>query len=164
LLERIPAGGAIVNTASIAGGRWSERLGAITELLEIEDWEQALAWVDSHPEETTDPYSFSKECVQVHTMRSARETMRRQVRTNSVCPAPIDTPLLPDFRVTMTDKVIAWCADQAAGRLATAREVATVLAFLGSAAASYVNGVNMLVDGGFTAGMTTGLIDYAALA
>ena len=47
---------------------------------------------------------------------------------------------------------------------ATPREVATVLAFLGSEAASYVNGVNLLVDGGFTAGMTTGLIDFAALA
>jgi NAD(P)-dependent dehydrogenase (short-subunit alcohol dehydrogenase family) len=164
LLGRIPLGGAIVNTASIAGGRWPERLDAITELLAIDDWEEALAWVDDHPEDVADPYSFSKECVQVHTMRSARETMQRQVRTNSVCPAPIDTPLLPDFRVTMTDKVIDWCADQANGRLATAREVATVLAFLGSEAASYVNGVNMLVDGGFTAGMTTGLIDFAPLA
>ena len=164
LLERIPAGGAIVNTASIAGGRWPERLDAITELLGIEDWAEALAWVDAHPQEAADPYSFSKECVQVHTMRSARDTMRRQVRTNSVCPAPIDTPLLPDFRAVMTDKVIDWCSDQANGRLATAREVATVLAFLGSEAASYVNGVNLLVDGGFTAGMTTGLIDFAALA
>jgi len=164
LLERIPAGGAIVNTASIAGGRWPERLDAISELLAIDDWDEGLAWVEAHPEETADPYSFSKECVQVHTMRSARETMLRQVRTNSVCPAPIDTPLLPDFRVSMTDKVIDWCADQAGGRLATPREVATVLAFLGSEAASYVNGVNMLVDGGFTAGMTTGLIDFAALA
>jgi NAD(P)-dependent dehydrogenase (short-subunit alcohol dehydrogenase family) len=164
LLDWIPAGGAIVNTASIAGGRWSERLTAITELLDIDDWDGALAWVDAHPEETADSYGFSKECVQVHTMRSARHTMARQVRTNSVCPAPIDTPLLPDFRSVMTDKVIDWCSDQAAGRLATAREVATVLAFLGSEAAAYVNGVNMLVDGGFTAGMTTGLIDFAALA
>ena len=38
LLARIPPGGAIVNTASIAGGRWPERLGAITELLAVEDW------------------------------------------------------------------------------------------------------------------------------
>ena len=31
--------------------------------------------------------------------------IRRGIRTNSVCPSPIDTPLLKDFRATMTDKV-----------------------------------------------------------
>ena len=44
------------------------------------------------------PYNFSKEVVEVYTLRSSRPTMRRGVRTNAVCPGPIDTPLLPEFR------------------------------------------------------------------
>jgi NAD(P)-dependent dehydrogenase (short-subunit alcohol dehydrogenase family) len=164
LLERIPAGGAIANTASIAGGQWPTRLAEINQLLDIGDWVVSLEWVDSHPEIVTDPYSFSKEVVQVWTMRSSRATMARDVRTNSVCPAPIDTPLLVDFRATMSDKLIDWTVEQANGRLATPVDVARALAFLGSDAASYVNGTNLLVDAGFTAAMTTGQIDLSALA
>lgn len=86
------------------------------------------------------------------------------VRVNSVCPAPIDTPLLADFRLTMSDQVIDWTIAQAGGRLMSAREVAMPLAFLGSDAASYINGVNLVIDGGFAAAMTTGQLDFAGLA
>jgi len=64
----------------------------------------------------------------------------------------------------MTDKIIDWNISETNGRAVSAREVATVLAFLGSDAAAYVNGVNLLVDAGFTAAMTTGQVDFAGLA
>lgn len=163
LLDRIPEGGAIVNTASTAGGQWPTRIDMINELLDIDDWDKALAWYDGR-DLGVEPYFFSKELVQVYTMRSSRSTMARGVRTNSVCPSPIDTPLLDDFRKTMTDRVIDWSIAQGNGRLVTAREVATALAFLGTEAAAFVNGVNLLVDAGFTAAMTTNQVDFAGLA
>ena len=64
----------------------------------------------------------------------------------------------------MTDQVIDWSVAQGNGQLVTGRQVATVLAFLGAEAASHVNGVNLLVDGGFTAAMTTNQVDFAGLA
>ncbi len=165
LLDRIPEGGAIVNTASTAGGQWASHIEPINELLDVTDWNDTLEWVDANIAGLgVAPYFFSKELVQVYTMRSSRPTIRRGVRTNSVCPSPIDTPLLKDFRETMTDKNIDWNISETNGRPVSAREVATVLAFLGSDAAVYVNGVNLLVDAGFTAAMTTGQVDFAALA
>jgi NAD(P)-dependent dehydrogenase (short-subunit alcohol dehydrogenase family) len=165
LLERIPEGGSIVNTASTAGGQWQSHLPQLTEVLDLDDWEQALAWCEAHLGELgVMPYFFSKELVQVYTMRSSRPTIRRGVRTNSVCPSPIDTPLLKDFRETMSDKLIDWNVSETNGRLVTPREVATVLAFLGSDAAGYVNGVNLLVDAGFTAAMNTGQVDFSGMA
>lgn len=170
LLPSIPAGGAIVHTASTAGNGWPAKAAQIDELLAVDGWAESLAWVEAHPELYAadgpgDVYFFSKEIIQRWTLAwapVARNTA--QVRVNSVCPAPIDTPLLVDFRQTMTDKMIDWNVSQAGGRLMTAREVAMPLAFLGSEAASYVAGVNLLIDGAFTAALNTGQVDFSGLA
>ena len=112
----------------------------------------------------TDSYSFSKEVVRVWGMRHSHITAASGVRTNSVCPAPIDTPLLKDFRATMTDKVIDWTISRASGTAMSPREVAMPLAFLGSEAAAYVNGHDLVADGGFNAALTTGQLDFSGLA
>ena len=38
------------------------------------------------------------------------------------------------------------------------------IAFLGTEASIYVNGVNLLVDAGFTAAMTANQVDFSALS
>ena len=164
LLDRIPSGGAIVNTASIAGGMWAEHVEQINQLLDIGNWEPSLDWVDANLEGVGgDSYSFSKEVVRVWGMRHSHATIARGVRTNSVCPAPIDTPLLDDFKATMGEKVIDWSVQQGTGTYMTPRQVAAPLAFLGSDAASYVNGHDLVADGGFNAAMTTGQVDFSGL-
>jgi NAD(P)-dependent dehydrogenase (short-subunit alcohol dehydrogenase family) len=164
LLDRIPEGGAIVNTASTAGSQWETHITAINELLDIADWDESLAWIDANLEGLgVQPYFFSKELVSVYTLRTSRPTIRRGVRTNSVWPSPIDTPLLADFRSTIGDQILDWNISETNGRTVSAREVATVLAFLGSDGAAYINGVNLLVDAGFTAAMTTGQVDFSGL-
>jgi NAD(P)-dependent dehydrogenase (short-subunit alcohol dehydrogenase family) len=168
LLPRMPEGAAVVNTASSAGNNWAAHRPELEQLLAIGDWEEAVAWTEAHrdvyEQGHSDVYYFSKEALQLWTLRWSAEARSVAVRVNSVCPAPIDTPLLADFRKTMTDKVIDWNIAQAGGRLMSAREVALPLAFLGSPAASYVSGVNLVVDGGFLAAMTTGQVDFSALA
>jgi NAD(P)-dependent dehydrogenase (short-subunit alcohol dehydrogenase family) len=163
LLDKMPAGAAVANTASIAGGGWPERLQPILELCAIDDWDAARVWLDGHEDLLGDPYSFSKECMQVHTMYSSKATQARGVRTNSVCPGVIETPLIPDFEATMSRPLLDWTAQQGIGRFATPAEIAGVLAFLGSDASTYLNGTNLVADAGFTAAMTTGQVDFSAL-
>ncbi|HEV3133888.1 MAG TPA: SDR family oxidoreductase [Acidimicrobiia bacterium] len=164
LLVRMPEGGAIVNTASIAGNIWRKRAQQINELLDFDvtvGWAPSLQWFEANlPTLGQTPYNFSKEVVEVHTLRSSRPTMRRGVRTTSVCPGPIDTPLLPDFRKATSDKIIDWNIREMDGRAISPREVATTLAFLGSPAAASVNGVNLDVDAGFGAALATGQVDF----
>jgi NAD(P)-dependent dehydrogenase (short-subunit alcohol dehydrogenase family) len=168
LLDQMPEGGAIVNTASLAGGMYRKRSQQINELLDIgieDGWGASQKWLDANLaglDQT--PYNFSKEVVELYTLRSSRPTVRRGVRTNSVCPGPIDTPLLPDFRKTTSDQIIDWNIREMKGQAVSPREVATVLAFLGSPAASYVNGVNLDIDGGFTAALSTGQVDFSGRA
>jgi NAD(P)-dependent dehydrogenase (short-subunit alcohol dehydrogenase family) len=164
LLPRINAGGAIVNTASIAGGQWASHLAEINELIDIGDWDKSLEWIDENLEKVGgDSYSFSKEIVRVYGMRTAKATLAKGVRTNSVCPAPIDTPLLNDFKATIGQNLLDFATDNGTGKAMTPREVTMPLAFLGSDAAIYVNGHDLVADGGFTANMTTGQVDFSKL-
>jgi NAD(P)-dependent dehydrogenase (short-subunit alcohol dehydrogenase family) len=163
IIDRMPEGSTITYTASIAGGQWPTRLAKIQELLDVDDWDDALKWIDNERDLITDAYSFSKECVQVHVMRSCKATAARGVRTNSVCPGIIETPLIPDFEATMSRPLLDWTATQGIGRFAQPPEIAAVLAFLGSDASAYLNGTNLIADAGFTAAFTTGQVDYSTL-
>ena len=163
LLDRIPQGGSIVNTASMAGQGWPRRLNEINELIAIGDWDKTLEWVDSHEEFIGDVYPFSKEINQVWTARSAHATLAKGVRTNSACPGIIDTPLLTDFRATMGEAVIDWTVGESTGKLCTPKQVADVLTYLGSDAASLVNGHNLYCDYGFSSAMANGQVDFSKL-
>ena len=166
LLPGMPEGGAIVNTASIAGQRWAKHLAEISELIAIADWDDAVGWVASHAELIDpSPYEFSKEVAQVWTMHSSRRTkLEHGVRTNSVCPGPIDTPLMDDFRRHMTEKVIDWTVDQSGGALLTADEIARSLVMLGTDASVAMNGHNTIADHGFSSWLATGQVDFSGLA
>jgi NAD(P)-dependent dehydrogenase (short-subunit alcohol dehydrogenase family) len=167
LLDRMPEGSAIVNTASIAGNLWRKRADTLDELLSLDlsdSWKPSFEWFDEHTaevEQAIGPYNFTKELVERFTMRSSRATMRRGVRTNALCPGPIDTPLDADFRAVASDKIVDWSIREMAGRPISPREVAGALAFLGSPAASYVNGVNLDIDGGFSAALATRQLDMS---
>jgi NAD(P)-dependent dehydrogenase (short-subunit alcohol dehydrogenase family) len=84
--------------------------GPIQELLDIDDWDDALDWFTSR-ETGSDRYSFTKQVMQVWTMWFSKPASACGVRVNSVCPAPIDTPLLGAFRETMTDAAIDFCIE-----------------------------------------------------
>jgi len=163
LLPKISEGGAIAITASIAGGQWPQRLTEILELLALVNREHAISWIEGHPDLVGGGYDFSKECLQVYTMLTSKATMASGVRINSVCPGPIDTPLLPDFKKSMTEALINWQVEQTHGKLATAEDVATAVVFLGCDASRFVNGVNLNVDAGFSAALTTGQLDFSTL-
>ena len=165
LLPTMNRGGAIVNTASIAGQGWPENLAKISELISIGDWDEALGWIADNDELVgADPYSFSKQIVQVWTMHSSARTRREfGVRTNSVCPGPVDTPLMDDFIKTMTEQVIQWTIDQTGGALLSAADIARSLVMLGSDASVAMNGHNMIADNGFSALMATGQVDFSGL-
>lgn len=94
------------------------------------------------------PYSAAKAGVIALTMSAALE-YAPEVRVNCVSPGFVRTPL---NRVVVEDPRLgaAVVSGTPAGRIGTAEEVAEVVVFLLSDAASYVTGQNVVVDGGST--------------
>lgn len=76
------------------------------------------------------------------------------IRVNAVCPGIVDTPMLDQFFSELPDPERARAESSVAqplGRLARPEECATAALFLASEAASFITGVALPVDGGFTA-------------
>jgi len=96
-------------------------------------------------------YSASKHAVAGLTKSAAAEYAREGIRVNALCPAAVKTPMLARAleRDPGTEKKLK--ASHPIGRFADAGEVAQVALWLCSDMASYVNGHEMVVDGGFTA-------------
>lgn len=116
-------GGAIVNTASVAGLVGAPKMSA---------------------------YSASKHAVIGLTKSAAVEYGRKGIRVNAVCPGVIRTVMLE--RAVQADPKVATTVAGAhpIGRIGEPDEVAAAVLWLSSDAASFVTGLAHTVDGGLT--------------
>jgi meso-butanediol dehydrogenase / (S,S)-butanediol dehydrogenase / diacetyl reductase len=99
-------------------------------------------------------YCASKGAVVMLAKALALDYATRKIRVNALCPGIIDTPMLRRFADAMPDPDAAWReygAAQPMGRLGTPEECADAALWLVSDESSFVTGVALPVDGGFTA-------------
>jgi NAD(P)-dependent dehydrogenase (short-subunit alcohol dehydrogenase family) len=92
-------------------------------------------------------YQASKGAVTMMTKNAAATYAARGVRINSVHPGFIVTPMTQAQDPAISDGLVA---QTPLGRAGQASEVAAAIAFLASDDASFITGVQLLVDGGFT--------------
>jgi NAD(P)-dependent dehydrogenase (short-subunit alcohol dehydrogenase family) len=99
-------------------------------------------------------YCATKGAVVMLAKALALDYATKGIRVNALCPGIIDTPMLQEFAATRPDPAAAWASYESAqpmGRLGTADECAEAALWLVSDEASFITGVALPVDGGFTA-------------
>ncbi|HDZ57181.1 MAG TPA: SDR family oxidoreductase [Pseudomonas xinjiangensis] len=116
-------GGAIVNTASVAG------LGGAPKM---------------------SIYSASKHAVLGLTRSAAVEYAKKGVRINAVCPAVIDTEMFRRAAAIDPRKADFAAAMHPVGRIGKAEEIAAAVLYLCSEGAAFTTGIALPVDGGAT--------------
>jgi NAD(P)-dependent dehydrogenase (short-subunit alcohol dehydrogenase family) len=117
-------GGAIVNTASVAG----------------------LVGFQGIP-----AYVAAKHGVNGLTKTAALEYAKSGIRVNAVCPGVIQTPMVERFFQANPQASEGMSALEPVGRLGKPEEIAEAVVWLCSDAASFVTGLPMAVDGALTA-------------
>jgi NAD(P)-dependent dehydrogenase (short-subunit alcohol dehydrogenase family) len=118
-------GGAIINTASVAGLVGSRGAGSA--------------------------YAASKHGVGGLTKTAALEYAKQGIRVNCVCPGVIRTPMMARMLTRNPELEQRYIAAEPVGRLGTPEEVAEAVVWLCSDAAAFVTGHTMTVDGGMVA-------------
>ncbi len=132
LAER--GGGAVINTASIAGLVGLARPGA----------------VEFPVEPGAGAYVAAKHGVVGITRQFAVTYGKRGVRVNAICPGYIETPMTAEVREDAEAQAFLESLHPL-GRLGQPEEIASAAAFLASEDASFMTGVALPVDGGYTA-------------
>ncbi|MBH0779743.1 coniferyl-alcohol dehydrogenase [Nocardia bovistercoris] len=157
LTERIvplmTPGSAIVNVSSDSGYAWRRRQSLATALVGTSSFEEGLEWYKANTADAGHPYSFAKEALNIWTMWQSRVLIRDGIRINALSPGAVETPMLAEIEKVFPAEMIDAVTDPI-GRRSTPDEQVGPLLFLNSDAASYVNGIDLQVDGGFWATQT----------
>ncbi len=103
----------------------------------------------SQPQPMSGAYSASKAAVLMMVRQLAHELGPKGVRTNAVSPGLVITPLSETF---YTDPAVKEARESMVpmGRIGTAQDMADAALFLASQRAGYVNGQEIVVDGGLS--------------
>ncbi|WP_226352681.1 MULTISPECIES: SDR family oxidoreductase [unclassified Pseudonocardia] len=147
LAPLLTPGSAVVLLSSMAGYRGTATPDELDRYLALDD-DDLQAALEATALDGPGAYQLSKQVVHALAVDLAATLHPRGVRAVSVSPGPVETPILADFRATMPtlDE-----ASRLVGRNARADEVAAVVEFVLSPAASWLNGIDLRLDGGLTA-------------
>jgi NAD(P)-dependent dehydrogenase (short-subunit alcohol dehydrogenase family) len=99
-------------------------------------------------------YTTSKGGVLAMTREIAIEFARKGIRANSLCPGPIETPLMAELLADPARRERR-LVHIPIGRFGRAEEIVNAALFLASDESSYLTGATFVVDGGITAAYVT---------
>jgi NAD(P)-dependent dehydrogenase (short-subunit alcohol dehydrogenase family) len=158
--EIIASGGAGVVIASMAGHLFPALTVEQEHALAHAPARELLEVPHVNPDTVTDStlaYGLAKQANHINVRAASVSWGRRGARINSISPGTIATPMGHlELDSPMGEGIRGLVASSAAGRLGTPDEIAAAAAFLLGPEASFITGVDLLVDGGVVAALRSG--------
>ena len=146
-MPKLNKGAAVVSVASRAGMAWQTNLDQLDDLL-AQTPDSLADWCAAHEVDATKAYILSKQAVIYWHQRAVTPYIGKH-RFVTVSPSAVSTGILDDFVKAFGPMVAANLAR--VGRSGTPEEVAEMINFALSPAASWINGVDLVTDGGMGA-------------
>lgn len=163
LVPRMPAGSSIVSVSSLAASRYAENMGEVAGLLGTGTFADGVQWCHDHPDAHADGgYRIAKEAVILYAMANAAPLGAKGIRINCTGPGVTETPILDQLRTKYGQGYLD-DIPKPLGRVSNPEEQAAALVFLNSAAAGYVTGQVLWVDGGNLAARVAATMEGSAL-
>jgi NAD(P)-dependent dehydrogenase (short-subunit alcohol dehydrogenase family) len=97
-----------------------------------------------------DAYTASKGAVLSLTRSLAVQFGPKGIRTNAICPGPVETPLLMDWLVKDEAAKQLRLARNPTGRFGKPEEIVHMAVYLASDESRWTNGASLVIDGGIT--------------
>jgi NAD(P)-dependent dehydrogenase (short-subunit alcohol dehydrogenase family) len=97
-----------------------------------------------------DAYTASKGALLSLTRSLAVQFGPKGVRTNAICPGPVETPLLMDWLVKDEEAKRIRLARNPTGRFGKPEEIVNMALYLASDESRWTNGASLVVDGGIS--------------
>ncbi|HET9344474.1 MAG TPA: glucose 1-dehydrogenase [Candidatus Limnocylindrales bacterium] len=97
-----------------------------------------------------DAYTASKGAIISLTRSLAVQFGPRGVRSNAICPGPVETPLLMDWLVKDEEAKRIRLARNPTGRFGKPEEIVNMAVYLASDESRWTNGASLVVDGGIS--------------
>lgn len=152
-------GGSVILVSSGAGWRWLDEKKALLAVVREPDDAKALALAASLCDSPAQAYNRSKELLCALAAHDCLAHWGRRVRLNSVSPGNVDTPLIADFTASMGESAMGFARDTVGGD-GKPEEIASVIGFLCSEAAGWINGADIKVDGGLTGALASAVASF----
>ncbi len=162
LLPTMTKGSSVAFISSAAGMSWAQNWETLKGLCETDGFDAGIAWCEAH-DDLIGPngYGVSKEAICAYVAWRGYQ-VAATTRVNAILPGPTDTPMMPSF-VEMMGEDFFNKFPKPVGQNSTPEEQAWAIVMLNSPRSSYVAATNVYTDGGFSGGILTDSIDFAAI-
>ena len=158
LYERMSKGGSITYVTSTAGKYWQNYMKEQTPVIRALGFEGTVDSIKkiASVAPASFAYIFAKRCLSQFSCEQSIEFSKKGIRVNNVMPGATDTGMKDEFQNMAGGEENLKASNGLAGRLATSEEMGYPIVFIGSDMASFISGIDLIVDDTNTSLVTLG--------